>query len=204
MSLIDYTYFVQNVNIPVSSNTALSAPVTEAIARYEPEILKMLLGYKLYSEMMTAYNASIADPPTALPDIWDDFINGAEFEFELNGNTITEYWIGLKNDSKISLIANYVYFNHRSNTDTKYSGIGEIKSKAENSKVISPRVKMVNALNNMLKMYGETDYYYVPVSNSDYRHFDDSPSAYNFLLANLANYPDWKFKQIESINVWGL
>ena len=204
MSLIDYTYFVQDVNIPVSANTTLSASVTEAISRYEPEILKLLLGYKLYSEMMTAYNASIAETPVTLPDIWNDFINGAEFEFELNGDTITEYWIGLKNSSKISLIANYVYFMHRSNTDIKYSGIGEVKSNAENSKVISPRSKMVNAWNKMIELYGETDYYCIPSSNSDYRHFDDSPSAYNFLLANLADYPDWKFKQLERINIWGL
>jgi len=205
MSLIDYTYFAQDVNIPVSSNATLSAPVTEAIARYEPEILKMLLGYKLYSEMMAAYNASINTlNPVTLPDIWNNFINGPEFEFELNGQTVTEYWIGLKNSSKISLIANYVYFMHRSNTDTKYSGIGEVKSNAENSQVVSPRVKMVNAWNKMIELYGETNYYYFPVLNSEYRHFNDSPSAYNFLLANLADYPDWKFKQLGTKNIWDL
>lgn len=109
--------------------------------------------------------------------------------------------IGLKNSLKISLIANYVYYNYRANTDTKFSGIGETKNKAENPSVVSPRRKMVDAWNKMVEMYGELDY--LPTSNLSYIHFNDYPSAYNFLLSNLADYPDWKFTQIEPINIWG-
>ena len=42
MSFIDYTYFINDIGLPVSSNTALRTALTEAITAYEEEILKKL------------------------------------------------------------------------------------------------------------------------------------------------------------------
>lgn len=52
----------------------------------------MLLGYKLYTEMVTAYaNSVLTENPITLEEKWNKLINGAEFELDFNGETITEY-----------------------------------------------------------------------------------------------------------------
>ncbi len=102
--------------------------------------------------MKAAYDASVATIPVALPTKWANFINGAEFEFEFNGETITDKWIGLKNTSKRSLIANYVYFFHRRNNVSQNSGVGETVSTTENSKVINPMAKLHDAWNKMIDL----------------------------------------------------
>ena len=196
-NIIDYTYFINEVSIPIKSQAALNGAITDSIDLYEEEILKLLLGYKLWKEMKAAYDASVATIPVALPTKWANFINGAEFEFEFNGETITDKWIGLKNTSKRSLIANYVYFFHRRNNVSQNSGVGETVSTTENSKVINPMAKLHDAWNKMIDLYGETDY--CGTDNTTYIHWNDKPSAYNFLLANIADYPDWKFTQLDKI-----
>ncbi len=192
-NIIDETYLINEISIPIQSRPELNAAIINSIKLYEDEVLKLLLGYKLWKEMRAAYDAL----PTALPTKWDRFINGAEFEFELNGEIYLDKWIGLKNTSKKSLIANYVYFFHRKNNVSQNSGIGETISVAENSKVINPMAKLHNAWNKMIDMYGEsfTDGY----DNTSYRHYNEMPSAYNFLLANIADYPDWRFTKLDKI-----
>jgi hypothetical protein len=197
-NLIDTSYFVREVNIPISSTAALNGNINDSIALYEPEVLKQLLGYKLWKEMQAAYDASVLiTDPVALPQIYADLINGAEFSFEFNGVTIEEKWIGLKNASKVSLIANYVYYWHRRNNVSQFNGIGQTVSKAENSTVVSPRYAMKAAWNKFVDLYGETGYCYA--DNTTYVVWNDYPSAYNFLLANLVDYPDWKFTPQEKI-----
>lgn len=189
-NIIDYTYFINEINVPIQSRTELNGAINQSIALYEDQILRLLLGYKLWKEMKAAYDASVAEIPTPLPEKWDRFINGAEFEYKVNGETVLDKWIGLKNTSKISLIANYVYFFHRRNNVSQNNGIGETISNAENATVVSPYAKCVNAWNTMVDMYGELDEYGNPMP---------LPSAYNFLLANHSDYPDWKFTPVEKI-----
>lgn len=190
-NIIDYTYFINEISIPIQSRAELNAAITNSIGLYEDEILKLLLGYKLWKEMRTAFDAL----PTALPTKWDRFINGAEFEFELNGVMYLDKWIGLKNTSKRSFIANYVYFFHRRNNVSQNSGIGETVSTAENSRIINPMAKLHDAWNKMIDMYGEAET--SGVDNTSYAHYNDKPSAYNFLLANIADYQDWRFTKLD-------
>lgn len=189
-NIIDYTYFINEISIPVTGTAKFDVGINDSIALYENEILKLLLGYKTWKEMKAAYDASVATVPTPLPTKWDRFINGDEFEYEVDGELILDKWIGLKNTSKISLIANYIYFFHRRNNVSQNNGIGETKSNAENSTVVSPYTKCVNAWNKMIDMYGELDCYGNPLP---------LPSAYNFLTVNAADYPDWKFTKLDKI-----
>lgn len=190
-NIIDYTYFINEVSIPIKSTAALNGAINDSIALYEDEILKLLLGYKTWKEMKAAYDASVLTvDPVALPTKWANLINGAEFEYTVDGVATLDKWIGLKNASKISLIANYVYFFHRRNNVSQNNGIGETVASAENSIIVSPYAKCVNAWNKMIDMYGELDCYgnHLPL-----------PSAYNFLTANASDYQDWKFTQLDKI-----
>jgi len=197
-NIIDYTYFINEISIPITGIDKFDGAIKDSIALYEDEVLKLLLGYKLWKEMKAAYDASLLTVnPVTLPEKWNRFINGAEFEFELDGVTIEDKWIGLKNTSKRSLIANYVYFFHRRENVSQNNSAGETISNAENSKIINPIAKLHNAWNKMIDMYGES--FTSGVDNTSYIHYNDKPSAYNFLLANIADYPDWKFTKLDKI-----
>lgn len=196
-NIIDYTYFKNEISIPVVGIEKFDVAINDSIALYEDEILKLLLGYKTWKEMKAAYDASIATVPVPLITKWDNLINGAEFEFTVDDVVVLDKWIGLKNASKISLIANYVYFFHRRNNVSQNNGIGETVSNAENSTIVSPYAKCVNAWNKMIDIYGEADS--LSDVNTSYVHWNEKPSAYNFLLANIADYPDWKFTKLDKI-----
>lgn len=197
-NIIDYTYLInEEVKIPIPNKVELRVGITDSINLYEGQILKHLLGYKMWKEMKAAYDASLDAVPVPLITKWANLINGAEFEFEYNGKTYFDKWIGLKNTQKQSLIANYVYFFHRRYNISQYSSIGETISNAENSRVINPYSKLVNSWNKMIEMYGETGV--CSTENTSYIHWNEKPSAYNFMLANISDYPDWKFTKLDMI-----
>lgn len=206
MSLIDNTYFIRDLNVPLSSNNALNSQFTASISRYENEILQKLLGYQLWKQFTDAVEAATEQNP--LSQKWDSLLNGAEFTLEWNGQTITTKWNGLVNDDKVSLIAYYVYYMHRKNNVSQYSGTAETTAKNENSVVVNPLNKMVFVYNQMIDLYGNTPYYARNIlslfDSGSYEHYNAEPSAYNFLLANIADYPDWRFTPLKKINALGI
>jgi len=212
MSLIDTSYFINEINVPLTGNATLDSTFNNALTKYEPEVLKKLLGYPLYKEMTEAIAADAlgegAEGYVALPQKWSDFINGAEFTFDLNGQTITEYWNGLANTSKESLIAYYVYYKHRTNSESKYTGVAEVSGQSENSKKVSPLNKLVRVHSLFLYLYGKIPAYayryFSSYPVSGYQHYTDQPSAYNFLLANSENYAAWRFTPIGNVNAFGI
>ena len=192
-NFIDHTYFTGELNIVLKA----TSDYDNAISMYQDEILKLLLGYKTWKEMMAAYEASIRTlNPVTLEAKWSNLINGCEFEYTINGETYFDKWVGFKNSEKKSLIANYVYFFYRRDKYSDTTSAGETISKTENSMVINPYSKLVTAWNKMVDMYGKLDCFDNP---------EPLPSAYNFLNANAADYPDWKFTKMDkilSINRW--
>lgn len=203
MSLIDATYFVRDINVPLSSNTVLNSVFNNSVLRYENEVLKSLLGYTLWKEFTDAIAAE-----GTLAQKWVDLRDGADFSFDFNGYTINTHWNGLVNAEKVSLIAYYVYYQHRVNHESEYTGIGEVVAKGENSKRVSPLDKLVLVHGNMLDLYGripaKARRYYSFLNNANYFHYDDKPSAYNFLLANVDTYTGWVFKPIGGVNAFGI
>ena len=203
MSLKDTTYFVRDINVPLSSNSTLNSVFTNSVLRYENEILKNLLGYTLWKEFTDAI-AVVGNPAQK----WVDLRDGADFSFDFNGHTINTHWNGLVNSEKVSLIAYYVYYQHRVNHESEYTGIGEVVAKGENSKRVSPLDKLVLVHGNMLDLYGripaKARRYYSFLNNANYFHYDDKPSAYNFLLANVDTYTNWVFKPIGGVNAFGI
>lgn len=221
MSFIDNTYFIKDITVPV--NTVSQSNIDNYIERYENEILQRLLGYELLKNLLA--DLSGGNPQTQR---FIDLVNGAEFSFDLNGNTVNTKWEGLRNSVKKSLIAYWVYFNYRNENEAYFSGIGQRRGKGENSEKADITPKIVSVWNKMIDLYGETPKYYYPyqvtkynarvtdrffkvildkeffLDQGNYEHYTYEPSAYNFLLANISDYPEWRFDPILKLNIFGM
>jgi hypothetical protein len=86
MSLIDRTYFVGELNIPNTSQTAIGSAVDLFIEEYEEKLLNDVLGYTLYK----ALKAGLQVIPIAQK--WTDLIEGVEYT---DVNSKTKFWKGL-------------------------------------------------------------------------------------------------------------
>ena len=191
--------------IPFSANEDLNAPLNEAIVRYEDEILKSLLGYSLWKEYKAGISVETPD------EKWTNLRDGAEFSFDLDGDTIITKWEGFENTQKVSLIAYYVYYQYRKYGETQFTGLGEKSQTGENSTDADFQNKMVWIQKEMVRLYGATPSRLMRRNMAqcfrnltNYDFYNDEPSAYNFLLANKDVYPNWVFKPIKKDNYLGI
>lgn len=198
MSLIDSSYFIGEILL--TNKTDLAAEYTSIITKYEKEILISLLGYELY-------NAMINDQET---EPYKSLIEGSEFELTFDGITQTLKWEGLKNSAKESLIAYYCYYKYQQKEFIMPSAVGAIKPDAENSEIVSPYPKMVQAWNNLINLYGYFPNSWFIRSQSKIIEpdggliYDNAPSAYNYLCANIDSFDNWIFTPLKPINVFGI
>ena len=178
--LIDTTYFSYEITLPTGS---AYSDVPGYITRYEKEVLTELLGYELYK--------LVADSSAGSGRL-ADLINGKEYTISLNGRNQMIKWNGLKNTDKISPIAYYVYYKYKQSKASLSSGAGEVKPKSENGNIADMSMKAMEAWYRMRELYG-------------YEGQDEwQPSAYNFLKANEATYPEWLFTEIGKVNAFDL
>jgi len=204
---IDTAYFVGEIVIPnIKDNTTT---LTQAIVQYEKEILINLLGYKLYSLL-------IADLDDGIPQtqIYKDLVDGAEFTHNYRGTDYLLKWEGLKNTAKQSLIAYYVYYQHVQREITQLSGVGVLSMPSGKGNRVSSVNKLINAWERMRELYGIMPPEYrkcysgrvpfITMGNFPCATFNCDPSAYNFLLANKSDYPDWVFTPQWNINAFGI
>ena len=206
-SFIDSSYFIGEINYPNIADNATM--LTSAINKYEKEILISLLGYKLYSLLIADCTSEGGLPAT---QIYIDLVNGAEFTHaSMTGNDILLKWEGLRNaTTKESLIAYFCYYKIIERETTHLTSIGNSLLDGEGSTRVSPMDKMINAWDRMRNLAGKMppqyQQYYGDFSRpgTDFGITNDEPSLYNFLYANSANYPDWYFKPIWSINHFGI
>jgi hypothetical protein len=181
MALIDSTFFQGNLLIPNLDKDTVQATVEYYINEYENKFLESLMGLDLY----TKYVAEAVDV-TPLPARWADVVNGK------TGNKWRGliYTPGANEDFKKSPVANYVYFHYMRDTHTQSTGIGEVKTKAENADTVSPSLKMIRAWNEMV---------------DDVYHF------WNFVYQYGTLYPEWtsthvynyrrEFQKINQFNI---
>ena len=210
MSLIDSTYFIGDIALP--NLDEVSNSFADFITRYETELLKKLLGYTLWKEFTDALDAG------SPAQKWVDLRDGAEFSFEFEGVTVTTKWGGLINTDLESVIAYYVYYKYRQINLSTTTSINDVVGLPENATKVNDVRKMAYAWNEMLKLYGDL-YSYVPewmvntgISqlkwfykyDSNYQHYNDEPSAYNFILANRTDYDNWVFEPLERLNEFGI
>ena len=147
--IIDHTYFIGERNIPGTGKLDVQERLNYFIAKYEPKLLRALLGDSLYA----AYKAGIA---AGTPDAkWLALKNGKTYQ-EANGKT--KIWTGftvVDGINKFSLIADYVYFYWMRDNASQSTAIGEVRNLTKESKPVSPEDKMRNAWNSMAEWIWE-------------------------------------------------
>ena len=131
--LIDPSYFHGEILIAQRGQLEVQEDIEGLIAKYEPKILRELLGKSLYKEFMEGLEDPFPDPK------WINLRDGVDGE-----------WMGLANMDKLSLIANYVYYHWMRKENLQTVGIGTVKVEAENAVKASPVEKYVRAWNEMV------------------------------------------------------
>lgn len=161
--IIDQTYFVRRLNLPQKGNAEGLADILSFVDQYETEYLQCVLGTVLWQAFSDGTEGSgIADQR------WLDLLNGKDFTYK----NCTHHWNGFAPASKISPIANYVYWHY---VDRR--GMGEVTltgvtvSSTDNNRTVNAVDTLVDAWNRMVDM------------NKD---------LYRFLKVNQATYPEWK------------
>ncbi len=182
-NLTDHTYFKGDINLPASVLEGNYEVINAYISQYEPEVLKMLLGYDLYKALKVQIDAETYSAP------WKAFIEGAEYTVD------TDYkvkWNGLVNSEKKSFIAYYVFYQYMRDTVTSTSGVGEVLNSAENATRIAAIDKMSYAYNRFVDLYGTL------------RDGSFIPSAYRYLYENESSFDLWLFEPVTKVNSFGI
>lgn len=144
--ITDQSYFVGELNIPNTDKTEVLENFQLYIDEYEPKYLTLLLGPSLYASFTAGLAADPLDP------IWTKLKNQI---FVISGT------------SKVSPVANFIYFYLVRRSTYDNSGIGLTQAKAENATIIDSRIETSRAWNKMNAL---------------------SFSVYKFLKANAATY----------------
>src|SRR5258708_7552534 len=96
-NIIDSSFFVGELNVPNSEQSAVLERLNLFISKYEFQCLNGILGYELYK--------ALTNSPT--DERMVDLLDGKEFTSNCG---VKSKWIGLKHDTNQSLIANFVYY----------------------------------------------------------------------------------------------
>lgn len=138
MSLIGTAIFEGEIFIPQLSQLDVQESLQGFIDKYEPKLLRKLLGVPMYTELA----AGMAVAPPNVPDPkWTALMGGAEYD---DG---TKYWDGLG-----VLIADYVYWFFMFDYNVHTVQVGVAKPKSENAAPASPVHKMVRAWNEFVDL----------------------------------------------------
>lgn len=130
MALIDNTYFVYDISLPLGNYSDISG----WIARLEPVILRSLIGDSL-GQLVINYNETTSEQRIK------DIVEGKEFTYDEESIK----WDGLKNQGKKSLLAYYVYIQYLRNNVTTTTTTGERKARNENSDAADQSFKVWRA-----------------------------------------------------------
>lgn len=125
MATIDISYFFGDLTIAQKSTDSVASALQWHIDQREPEFMELLLGKALYI-LYKATPGNYADLTAML--------------FKVNGT------------SKISPVANYIYYWYMRNAASKTTGTGEKVVKAENAVDNSAHLKAMRAWNEMVSM----------------------------------------------------
>lgn len=166
--IIDYTYFVNRLNLPQTGNTDGRNEVNAFIDQYEPEYLQCVLGLDLWQAFINGIEGS------GLPEQrWLDLLEGKDF----TQNGCLYHWNGFapltsgSNLTKLSPIANYVFYQFVDERVIDFTLVGNVKSTTENNRIADEVPRLVYTWNRMVDM---------------------NRLLYNFLKVNKAVYPEWK------------
>lgn len=175
MSLIDRTYFKNEINLPQSKYDDLP----DFITRFEKEFCENVFGYGL-SKLILAYD--VAHPENSTQRV-RDIVEGKEF----TQGAYTFKWKGLTNAEKISPIAYYVYYYYMRSKMTHTSTSGEVTNKVEASNLAETNMKIQYAWQKMEELIGGYDNFSYQVWNN---------SLMTFMNKYSTDYPEWQFNHL--------
>lgn len=156
-NIIDTSYFVGNISLPVDQ---LTGQLNNYILRFEPEILTKILGYDLKKQFVEA----LAGTPDQK---WIDLRDGKDYQID----GIYYNWRGFLNTKKESIIANYVWFEFVTSENTYVSGAGIKQIVTENSQFANPRVIQLYNYNKMIDWIDEMKKF-IEKNISDYTNYN--------------------------------
>lgn len=131
--IVNQTFFIGDITIPNLSNPADLERNNTFIDKYEPKCLLEILGYPLYKLFGSESSARMTD-----------LLNGAEYN---DGEGNLRKWQGLKHDTTISLVANYIFFYYQYWRARQFTGYGTSIPKQEAGNAVSPAKSMADAWN---------------------------------------------------------
>lgn len=132
-NIVNQSFFVGELELPNLNNSAELERLTTVINRVEPDCLLKIMGYPLYKLFGSESSGRMTD-----------LLSGAEYT---DSYGVLQKWPGIKHDTIISLIANYVYFKYLELKKASLSGTGTSISKPEAGAAYSPGDKMAIAWN---------------------------------------------------------
>ena len=119
------------------------------------------------------------------------------YQLLLDGDPTEEKWIALK--AAIKGTANYIYWYYIADQDMQTVGIGQVKTQAANSYVVSPNYKMVRAWNEMVEESYNT-VQFISTNTADYGNYYIENFYYNSWLNSYCNRPEI----FQKINTFGI
>ncbi len=164
-TIIDKSVFIGDINLPKGQYDDIDTFIT----KFEPIVLKYLLGEPLYRLMKDNQNT----------EPYKGLINGLDYNININNQKATLHYPGVKN-----LISYYVYCEYLRYLVTSTQSVGEVQSKQENSYKANINLKLFSAWVKFEELYG---YPYQSII---------LPSAYNFLRKNRKLFPLWFFTDL--------
>lgn len=207
----------------------------------EEEILIKLLGRPLYLEFIDALDSITTYSSTVATVIGNEYAYGNDIWEALTVTTGTlpvegsdwtliesdNKWLCLKNgadytlDSEVfhwtgmvNVLIPFIYANWVNDTFDSLTGIGVVQSRGENSTVISPRKRIVDAFNKFSLMAGTLvscpyysnffalDYFYY--YGYDYQDIEQRDTLYGFLTVNSTLYEGFRFQDQGTRNIFNI
>lgn len=132
-SMVNSYFFIRDINIPNTTHPAVLQRLNSMIAKYEPEVLRIVLGDTLYSAFCHESSPRMTE-----------LRYGGVYTNAIGNETV---WEGLVHDDDQSLIAHYVYYYSESIRAKQSTGTGTKVPKQEGGEESSPADKMIDAWN---------------------------------------------------------
>ena len=185
MSIINVTYFQKAnlLNIPLSvdapnPNPAIKSAnesdyLTLLCEKIEKHLLINALGLETYKELLLAIEDDFTSPQYAK---YQKLVDGEEYD--------SKVWSGLNND--YSFIAFKIYEEFLTETNTRLSGIGNVKVNTEKATTTTPAYKIATASQEFYKGY-QGGYLFEPIICENFidwfgQKYDVEVSFYQYMI----------------------
>lgn len=140
--IVKTEYFVGELYIPNLKGIAPNSDtlgnekkLQDAIDKYEPKGLMLILGFELFNELKSNIDPETGVVLDSADQKWKDLVNGKD-----------------NYDGLVDLLTNYVFYFFANKDDVHYSGVGGVKENPKGAKTTSLRGKSIDAWRNFYEL----------------------------------------------------